>query len=975
MNVCKFLKYSIVCLFVFVFLILDVTAQVKDIGIPFITSYNRESYNAGTQNWDITQDENGFIYFANNNGLLRFNGKSWQQFPLPNHSIVRTLASIDGKIYVGGFDEFGFFQYNSKGQLIYTSLSTELVDKDQEFDEIWRIYDTQYGVVFQSYKKLFILNNDKIETIDPVSLFGFSYIVDSVLFVVDRQTGLYVLQQDGLKLLLENSSFFADNEITFIFSLKDNKYLIGTTNRGVFVFNGSSLEPWRNGTNKLLLESQIYTAIELPQNQIAVGTIQDGVIIFNKDGKLIQHLNRFKGLQNNTVLSLYLDHYEDLWLGLDNGIDVIEISNPISILNYTSNLETSYTSIVFNGYLYVGTNQGLFAIPFNEKAEKHINTDNFQLVDNTKGQVWSLKIIGNQLICGHNLGTFIINGVIAKKISDIPGGWTYTSVPDRQDLMIGGCYNGLILFEKSNLESTWKQIGKIKGFDESSREIVFDERGYLWVSHGYKGIFKIQLNKDCKNIENVCLYDKTNGLPKLPYTFSCIKNQFVITTLDGVYKYNSEINEFTAAGDLNMLFKGESNYARIFEDQYEDIWFYLVGSMGVLRLQEDGKYVKISIPFNRIKNSYLSDAFENAYVYDKNNIFIGGQRGLYHYNPNKSKNFDASFNIFLKDIRIKQKEKDSLLYCLYGLDKEDKSVHKFSYKYNSISFSYLSTFFEEPLQTKYSYRLLGYDDTWSDWSNLSFKEYTNLFEGDYIFEVRAQNLYKSISNIARFSFTVSPPIYRSLGAIIFYSVLLLLFVAFIFIYFRRKIDEARMSEKIKHEEVLKSKEEEFQAEVEQSEHEIEKLREDKLKNEMRHKNMELANATMHLIQKNKFLVNLKGDLMRMIGVAKVDSVKSDIKAIVKKIDKDFKNEQQWEVFDKYFDEVHQDFLARLKEAHPVLTPNDLRLCAYLKMNLSTKEIAPLMNISVRGLEISRYRLRKKLELEREINLTDYILNI
>jgi DNA-binding CsgD family transcriptional regulator len=139
--------------------------------------------------------------------------------------------------------------------------------------------------------------------------------------------------------------------------------------------------------------------------------------------------------------------------------------------------------------------------------------------------------------------------------------------------------------------------------------------------------------------------------------------------------------------------------------------------------------------------------------------------------------------------------------------------------------------------------------------------------------------------------------------------------------------------------------------------------------------MELANATMHLIQKNKFMTKLKGDLMRMWGEAQVDSVKSDIKQIVRKIDKDFKNEQHWKVFDKYFDEVHQDFIQRIKEKHTILTPNDLRLCAYLRMNLSTKEIAPLMNISVRGLEISRYRLRKKLELEREVNLIDYIMEI
>ena len=119
----------------------------------------------------------------------------------------------------------------------------------------------------------------------------------------------------------------------------------------------------------------------------------------------------------------------------------------------------------------------------------------------------------------------------------------------------------------------------------------------------------------------------------------------------------------------------------------------------------------------------------------------------------------------------------------------------------------------------------------------------------------------------------------------------------------------------------------------------------------------------------------EGELTRMRKEAIVESVKSDIKLIIKNIDKEFKDEKYWQLFDKYFDQVHQDFIHRIKEKHPVLTPNDLRLCAYLRMNLSTKEIAPLMNISIRGLEISRYRLRKKLGLDRDTNLTKYIMEI
>ena len=156
---------------------------------------------------------------------------------------------------------------------------------------------------------------------------------------------------------------------------------------------------------------------------------------------------------------------------------------------------------------------------------------------------------------------------------------------------------------------------------------------------------------------------------------------------------------------------------------------------------------------------------------------------------------------------------------------------------------------------------------------------------------------------------------------------------------------------------------------------IEKLKNEQLESEMRHKNMEMANSTMHLIQKNKFLTFLKNELSSVSGKAKSENVKLEIKKIVRKIDKDIRSEKHWQVFDRYFDEVHQDFINRLKEKHDELTPKDLRLCAYLKMNISTKEIAPLMNISIRGVEVSRYRLRKKLNINRDVNLIDYILSI
>jgi DNA-binding CsgD family transcriptional regulator len=109
----------------------------------------------------------------------------------------------------------------------------------------------------------------------------------------------------------------------------------------------------------------------------------------------------------------------------------------------------------------------------------------------------------------------------------------------------------------------------------------------------------------------------------------------------------------------------------------------------------------------------------------------------------------------------------------------------------------------------------------------------------------------------------------------------------------------------------------------------------------------------------------------------LDSEKAttELKKLIRTLSEDDKMDNDWEHFTQHFDKVQRDFLATLKEKHPGITPNELKLSAYLRMNLSTKEIAQLMNISVRGVEISRYRLRKKLGLPAGGNLFDYLMKM
>jgi DNA-binding CsgD family transcriptional regulator len=164
-------------------------------------------------------------------------------------------------------------------------------------------------------------------------------------------------------------------------------------------------------------------------------------------------------------------------------------------------------------------------------------------------------------------------------------------------------------------------------------------------------------------------------------------------------------------------------------------------------------------------------------------------------------------------------------------------------------------------------------------------------------------------------------------------------------------------------------------EINKTESEIVVLRNENLEAEINFKNSELASSAMHLVKKGELLTKIKTELTHVMKGFDNPQAIAEIKKMIKTLGEDDNIDKEWESFTKHFDKVHSNFIEDLKEKHPAITGNELKLCAYLRMNLSTKEIAQLMNISVRGVEISRYRLRKKLGIASEINLFNYLIGV
>ena len=950
--------------------------KIKNIGIPFIRNFPKSEYKAGTQNWSIAQDQRGFMYFANNEGLVAFDGIEWQLYKMPNSSITRSVYIGENKnIYIGAYNELGKMMFGVNGKLEYKSLKKYIPAEYQNFDDIWNITSFEGKIVFQSYSGAFFYDNDtSFIVIKAPVRFQNSYKVNEKLYFNDIEKGLFELVSGKLVSLTGCQNLNGEEICSILPFAGGDELLICTLTKGVFIFNGKQLVEWNVPVNEYLKTNQIFSAILLQDHYYAFGTIQDGIIIINPRGEIIQHINRKKGLQNNTVLKVFADRSGDLWLGLDNGIDYININSPITFLKQSEGIGTGYTSIIHQGKLYLGTNQGLFVKDWDISNQN----SSLKMIPNTSGQVWYLGVHDGVLICGHNNGTFVIVGETARQISKIPGGWKYHILKRFPNYLIGGTYSGMILFKKEN--GSWNFVGKVKGFDESFRVFEEDSEGNIWMSHGFKGIYKINFGNDLESVRSFRYFTSGDGLPT-NYNLNVfkIKDQIIFTTNVGIYQYNSQNERFEKSVYFNQLLSPITDFSYLKEDKNGNIWYVAwyqsSNKAGVFRIQEGGRFQHVTSPFILLNSKFIS-GFESVYPFSDDHLFFGTEDGFAHYSPTAHFRFNPEFSTFIT--KALASNIDSTFY--YGNNHRTGDLpvlgqYTFRYPKNAFKFYFSSPIYENPESVEYSFKLLGLNNDWSVWSSSSSVEFALLPEGNYIFSVKARNSLGVESNVDELPFTVKPPWYRSTLAIMGYVILFTIFALLSVWFFIKRIEISRRKERLKHLKSYRQKERDYIQQVSLSEKKIIKLKNDKLKSEMIHRDKELANQTMDLIRKNKFLAKIKEELEKIKMSSTDELLKEKISSLIGKIDKDIDHNKQWEVFETAFDDVHEDFLNRLKSRFPTLTPKELRLCAYLRMNISTKEIAPLMNISIRGVEICRYRVRKKLNIDRDTNLTSLIIDL
>ena len=907
---------------------------------PPIQNFPPELYNAGSQNWKISQDAQHRVYVANNFGLLEFNGSDWNLHPTPNNSIMRSVFVNSTAVYTGSYMDFGYWLRQKNGILSYRSIAKNLNFSMIEDEQVWNIVPHKQFIVFQTLDRLIIYDqvSQGISTFNPVSGILKVFVEGDNIYYQDNNLNIYsIINEKGILFL--SADQLRNNQVIGL-SNSPNGILIVTREEGLFL-KQNIVKPYNPSLSKILAEDVLYTFAKTKNGQLVLGSISNGAYILSETGALIQHISTEDGLSNNTVLAASVDNQNGLWLGLDNGLSYVPLSSPINFYSSDKDLiGTVYATQVYGNMLYVGTNQGLYYKPIDANVP-------LKPIVGLDGQVWSLQKLDNTLVCGHDKGAFEITGTIANPLYTGGGVWLFRQLNNNQ--LIAGTYNGIHLFEKK--DNTLRHLTHIQDFSMSSRYLEVLNPNEILVSHEYKGVFKLLLDDKKKKFLSVA------QIPNVPTSLysSMISFQGDIYYFSkyGFFEYDVNQNLFAKNDNISNLFQ-QSNFtsAKMVIDREKYLWFFERNNL--IRAEKGALSSEFII--NKYPLSYdirkTNTGFENISHLSQNEYLIGTSNGFFVFDTSKIQSYAPSIMLNKLEASNKSNTRQQL--------QVDAKV-KLSADFNSISARYFianNNISDKPL---FQYKLDGYSEKWSEWTTDATATFGNLRFGTYTLNARAVVGDVMSAETHKTTFKIYRPWYFSTPALIVYA--LLMFGIFRLFNLRYAKYYRREQEKL-----IEENQRKLNLMALKQNEEIMRIKNEQLEDNIEQKNKELAISTMAMIKKNQFMNALLNDL-------EPAAANPTVSRVLRTIKRSLKNDDDWEFFEQAFDNADKDFLKRLKESHPALTNHDLKLCAYLRLNLSSKEIAPLLNISVKSVDIKRYRLRKKMTLLHDQNLTEYILSL
>jgi ligand-binding sensor domain-containing protein/DNA-binding CsgD family transcriptional regulator len=942
-----FLRFAIILFMIFIMF-----PAIASPFMPLVRYFSLKDYKAGNQNWSVAQDRDGIMYFGNTNGLLSYDGYHWILTPVPGTQIVRSVYADGKRIYVGSFEEFGYFNKLNTGELKYHSVSALLKRVKLKNDEIWKIVKVGKNICFQSFKACFIYDGKKVSGYhNPHHIPLFLYSCYGKMYVQLINEGFSIFDGRSYREIIHRSQLNNSDVIAAI-PYCDRQILLITKAGGIFIYLDGKLNSFVTKIDAVLNKASVNRAVMTRDKTLIIGTISDGVYALRMDGSLVWHFNRLERLNNNTVLGLCCDADNDIWVALDDGIAYIQYNSPLTLFSPQHDKQPIgmvYSMLHKGSDFYLGTNQGIYRM--------NAVADELKMIPNSADQNWYLNEFDGQIFGGSN--NFAMN-IINNKAIPIPGTTGSTCIKrctiNGKDILLNVSYVDLNVFVKNNF-GKWVLSHKIKGFSNPIKNFEVDQDGSIWLSHMYKGAYHLWLTDDLhsiRHLESIHRLSPNNSGRQI--RVMKIQGNIVLADEHKLYIVSNIRHQIVSFNQLNQLLP---NGARILgATEVNNHLFWLVSSTEYILIDTDkGSFrIKAYVPFSNFDNAIHSESL--VFVDQNGDSYFNLNNGIARYDASHCNTYDRTFKVRLGQVRCTNNKRESILLPL----DEDGAIKP---NYREISIELLIPHYNLALY-RIHYYLKGAGINLESDSYDPVINYSSLDYGSYQFTASVYNDSGQRIGMVDYQFTISRPFLISWFALFIYFILLGLAVYYIAKWRLNYLMKKGMKE---HEA------QQAQQKLKMHEQELLIAEQNKklLESKISVKSKELASMAMGLIAKNSMLEELRTTIQEQ--TEKGPTTAKFMHRLLTQINENIENKEFWDVFQQNFDLIHTNFFRNLRERYPDLTPTDLRFCALFRLNLTTKDIAQIDNLSVRGVEAARYRIRKKLNIPEGTSLVDFMIDL
>ncbi len=742
------------------------------------------------ENFSIVQDNRGVIYVGNSGAVMEYDGSTWRTIPVVSGSLVRSLAvDENGMVYLGTSGDFGRLIPDENGNLKYESLIDSVFAAENPFTDIWRIMKVGSKMYFQAYERIFEFNikSSELKTINTETTFHLSFSCNNEYYAKEREKGLMRFDGEKFNLVKGGEVFKEMGVFGMIKDQKSDTIMIITQEMGLWKMIHNEVIPFENPNNDFFNMQFVMGAELLNDNNIAVFTRLSGVYIIDFQANILKRINKRTGLRVNAVNAVFEDEDNNIWLALENGISKVNYNSPLSFYNEKAGLMGGVRNVLrFKGRIFVGTNNGLFIqnIGSDDKSE-------FEKITAIHEPIWDLKQVGDKVWIGAEHETFIMdeNFNIRRKNYNSTNKIFYDEV---ENIVITGGLSGIFIYDAKTEKELYKIEGPLNTISNIQKELSPTIPGsQYWISSINYMVLRLSKYGADYFFD---FYNSNDGLEsKFVAKPLIFQDRVVFGTASGLLYF---VNEIEMAKELPDSLKDDPDFARgyfdlypLFDSAYTEstifnlvesenrTWVSIDGQVGYFE-NATGKYVKKpfwGIDYGRINEFYLED---------DGTLWICAADGLIRFKENDRKVYDSKFNTIIRSV---YQSGDSLIFNgaflsedgSYVSVKQSTEPRLIEYKDNSIKFVFAAPYFEDNHRLTYQYMLEGYDSKWSEWSQNTEAVYTNLHEGEYVFKVRAKNVYGTISEVAEYRFTINPPWYRTYWAYTLFGVILIIIILII----------------------------------------------------------------------------------------------------------------------------------------------------------------------------------------------------